>query len=140
MAYVRPTKGLAHVGFSDSGHQITMDTKKVVGGFETAPSPMEVLLQSLLGCTSMDVVSILKKMKVEYDSFEVHETHERSEEHPKVYTKIHLSFRFEGDSLDQEKLKKAVFLSKERYCSVSAMLRSSVEITYEITVNGRRID
>ncbi|MGA1848886.1 MAG: OsmC family protein [Thermoplasmatota archaeon] len=140
MAHVKPTEGLAMVGFTDSGHQVTMDTKKIVGGLETAGSPMELVLQALLGCTAMDVVSILKKMKVEYDSFEVHESNERSVEHPKVYTKIHLMFRFEGKDLDNEKIKKAVYLSKDRYCSVSAMLKASVEISYEITVNGEKID
>jgi len=140
MAYVKPTQGLAMVGFTDSGHQVPMDTRKIVGGFETAGSPMEILLQSLLGCTAMDVVSILKKMKVEYDLFEVHETHESAEEHPKVYTKIHLIFKFAGKDLDLDKLKKAVYLSKDRYCSVSAMLKPAVDISYEITVNGERIE
>jgi putative redox protein len=140
MAYVKPTEGLAMVGFTDSGHQVTMDTKKIVGGLETAGSPMEMVLQALLGCTAMDVVSILKKMKADYDSFEVHESHERAEAHPKVYTKIHLTFKFDGQDLDHEKIKKAVYLSKDRYCSVSAMLKPAVEISYEITVNGQRID
>ena len=96
---------------------------------------MELVLQALIGCTAMDVVSILKKMKVEYDSFEVHENNERSEEHTKVYTKIHMIYKFEGRDLDTEKIKKAVHLSKDRYCSVSAMLRKAVNISYEIHVN-----
>ena len=140
MAYTRPTNGLAHIGFTDSGHQVPMDTKKVVGGLESAPTPMELVLQALIGCTSMDVVSILRKMKVEYDLFEVHESNVRSEEHPKVYKKILLRYKFEGKDLDPEKLKKAVYLSKDRYCPVSAMLKAAVEISYEITVNGDKID
>ena len=140
MAHVRPTEGLALIGFTDSGHQVAMDTKKEVGGLESAATPMELVLQALIGCTAMDVVSILKKMKVGYDLFEVSETNERSQEHPKVYTKIHLIFKFEGADLDHEKLKKAVYLSKDRYCSVSAMLKQAVDISYEITVNGEKID
>ena len=140
MSYVKPTEGLALIGFTDSGHQVSMDTKKIVGGLESAATPMELVLQALIGCTAMDVVSILKKMKVEYDSFEVHETNERSEEHPKVYTKIHMIYKFEGKDLDTEKIKKAVFLSKDRYCSVSAMLKKAADVTYEITVNGEKIE
>lgn len=140
MGYVKPTEGLAMVGFTDSGHQVPMDAKKIVGGLESAAAPMELLLQSLIGCTAMDVVSILKKMKVNYDLFEVHETNERAEAHPKIYTKIHLTFKFEGKDLDTEKLKKAVYLSKDRYCSVSAMLKPTVEISHEITVNGEKIE
>lgn len=140
MAYVKPTEGLALIGFTDSGHQVPMDTKKIVGGLESAATPMELLLQALIGCTAMDVVSILKKMKVNYDSFEVHETNERSEEHPKVYTKIHMIYKFEGRDLDSEKIKKAVLLSKDRYCSVSAMLKQAAEVTFEIAVNGEKVE
>ncbi len=140
MAYTKQVQGLALVGFTDSGHQVPMDTKKAVGGSETAAAPMELLLQSLMGCTAMDTASILKKMKVGYDLFEVHETHERSEEHPKVYTSIHLTYRFLGDGLDHGKIKKAVHLSKDRYCPVTAMLRSSVDLTFEIRVNDEKIE
>ncbi|MBN1539385.1 MAG: OsmC family protein [Candidatus Thermoplasmatota archaeon] len=140
MAYVKPIEGLALMGSTDSGHQVPIDTKKAVGGKESAASPMELVIQALLGCTAMDVISILRKMKVDYDLFEVHETHEKAQEHPKVYTKIHLIFRFEGVDMDHEKIRKAVYLSKDRYCSVSAMLKQTVDISYEITVNGQRID
>jgi putative redox protein len=140
MAYVRPTEGLALVGFTDSGHQVAMDTKKAVGGLETAGAPMEMVLQALMGCTAMDVISILKKMKVRYDSFEVHETNERAEAHPKIFTSIHLIFKFEGQDMDHEKLRKAVHLSKDRYCSVSDMLKKSVELTHEIRINGEMIE
>ncbi len=139
MSHVKPTEGLALIGFTDSGHQVPMDTKKIVGGLETAGAPMEMVLQALMGCTAMDVVSILKKMKVDYDSFEVHETNEKAEAHPKIFTKIHLIFKFEGVDLDREKLKKAVYLSKDRYCSVSAMLKPTVEISHEIILNGEKI-
>ncbi|MEA3559257.1 MAG: OsmC family protein [Candidatus Thermoplasmatota archaeon] len=140
MAYIRPTKGLALVGFTDSGHQVAMDTKKAVGGLETAGAPMEMLLQSLMGCTAMDVISILKKMRVDYDSFEVQETNEKAEAHPKVFTSIHLVFKFKGQDLDHEKIIKAVHLSRDRYCPVTDMLKGSVKLTQEITVNGEKID
>jgi putative redox protein len=140
MSYVRPTEGLTLMGTTDTGHEVPMDTKKIVGGNESAATPMELVLQATMGCTAMDVISILKKMKVEYDLFEVHETNERSEEHPKVYTKIHLIYKFEGEGMDHEKIKKAVHLSEDRYCSVTAMIKMAAEVTFEITVNSEKID
>jgi putative redox protein len=124
------------IGRTDSGYEVPMDSKKIVGGDESAPTPMELVLQALMGCTAMDVVSILKKMRVEFDLFEVHEEHERAEQHPKVYTKIHMTYKFEGEDIDPEKVKKAVRLSMERYCPVSAMMKSSVDVAYDISING----
>lgn len=140
MSYLKQVEGLSLAGMTESGHMVPMDTKKIVGGNESAATPMELVLQALMGCTAMDVISILKKMKVEYRNFDVSETHERSENHPKVYTSIHMVYSMDGEDIDHEKVKKAVRLSKENYCSVSAMLNASVEITYNIEINGVRID
>ena len=140
MSYVKQVEGLAVAGISESGHMVPMDTKKVVGGLESAAAPMELVLQALMGCTAMDVISILKKMKVPYTDFKVTETNERSEEHPKVYTAIHMVFHFKGDMIDPKKVKKAVKLSNEKYCPVSAMLSKTVEITYHIEINGQRVE
>lgn len=140
MAYVRHVEGLAVAGMTDSGHMVPMDTKKIVGGLESAATPMELVLQALMGCTMMDVISILKKMKVDYDEFTVSETNVRSEDHPKVYTGIDLTFEFKGEGIEEEKVNKAVKLSKERYCSVSAMLSDSFDITYKIVINGIILD
>mgnify|MGYP006284683573 CR=1 FL=1 len=139
MSMVRNVKGLAFAGLTESGRWIAMDTVEEVGGITGGPKPMEILLQSLMGCTGMDVTSILKKMRQEFDSFEIHEEHERAEEHPKVYTRIELRYIFEGKNLDPEKVKKAVRLSQERYCGVTAMLSKTAEIPYEIVINGERI-
>ncbi len=135
-AYVRNVKGLAFSGMTDSGHWLMMDTKEGVGGFEGAVAPMEMFLQAIMGCTGMDVVSILDKMKVEFDSFEVHEEHERAAEHPKVYTNIMLTYRLTGNDIDPEKVRKAVALSMERYCAVSAMAKGSVSMSWKIEING----
>ncbi|MGA1821946.1 MAG: OsmC family protein [Thermoplasmatota archaeon] len=139
MDTARHVKGLAFSGLTGSEHWVPMDTKKEVGGITGGPTPMELVIQALIGCTGMDVVSILNKMKQEFRSFEVLAEYERSEEHPKVYTKIHMTYRFEADEIDHDKVGKAVKLSKERYCSVSAMLSRSVDITYHIEINGERI-
>ena len=140
MAYVRPAQGLSVTGVTDSGHWVMMDTKEDVGGVIGGPTPMELVLQAVMGCTMMDVVSILEKMKVRYDLFEISETHVRSEDHPKVYTRIHLIYRFEGKELPEEKLKKAVELSITKYCSVHAMLSKSAEVTHQIELNGKMLE
>ncbi|MCU0799644.1 MAG: OsmC family protein [Candidatus Thermoplasmatota archaeon] len=140
MAYVRPAQGLAITGVTDSGHWVVMDTKKEAGGVLGGPSPMELVLQAVMGCTMMDVVSILEKMKVRYDLFEVSETHERAADHPKVYTKLHLIYRFEGKDIDVDKVRKAVDLSLTKYCSVHAMLSKAVDITHHMELNGKKLD
>ena len=137
--YVRRVKGLSFSGMTESGHQVRMDTRTDLGGLDGAARPMELYLQSLMGCTGMDVVSILTKMKVGYDTFEVHAEAEKAEEHPRVYRKIHLIYRFTGDGLDLDKIRKAVDLSQNRYCPVSAMTRKAVELTHHIVVNDERI-
>lgn len=123
---------LAH---SDSNRQILMDAKKEGGGLGAGPSPMELILAGLTGCTGMDVVSILSKMKVldEVESFNIEVNAERSEEHPRVYTKIHLKYIFKfKDQPRKEQVEKAVQLSQEKYCSVAGMLKKAAQLTYEI--------
>ncbi len=122
-----------------SGHSIFMDTYPEVGGYASAATPMEHFLSALAGCTGMDVVSILRKMRIieKIQDFSMEIEYERAKEHPKVYTKIHLIYKFtvKEDGLD-DKIKKAVELSQERYCSVSAMIKKAVEdFTYEIVID-----
>ena len=110
-----------------------MDSKKEPSGLEKAPTPMDTVLIALGGCTGMDVVSILEKMRVRFESLEIEVRGERNEEHPRVYTKIEIVYRIKGD-VDEEKVKKAVELSMERYCSVAAMLKKSAEIEHRIEI------
>ncbi len=117
-----------------SGHHVIMDALPEVGGENSGPRPKELMLASLAGCTGMDVVSILKKMKVELESFKVEVEADLTEEHPKQYSKMHITYLFKGENLEIEKLKKAVDLSQEKYCGVSAMYRKAMELTYEIKI------
>ena len=117
-----------------SGHHVIMDALPEVGGENSGPRPKELLLASLAGCTGMDVVSILKKMKVELESFNIEVEADLTEEHPKQYSKMHITYMFKGENLEMEKLKKAVDLSQEKYCGVSAMYRKAMELTYEIKI------
>lgn len=116
------------------GHHIVMDASSEFGGEEKGPRPKQILLASLGGCTGMDVVSLLGKMRVEYEGFTITAQAEASSEHPKAYTNIHLIYEFRGKGLPEDKLRKAVDLSQERYCPVSAMLRQVAKLTYEIKI------
>ena len=119
-----------------NNHRIVMDSDPAFGGHEKGPRPKMLVLSALGGCTGMDVVSILNKMRVNPDSFRVVAEADIADEHPKVFTKIHLTYEFNGKNLPQDKLKKAVDLSQERYCAVSAMLKKACPFTYEIKITG----
>ena len=119
-----------------SGHDVFLDSSEDVGGNDTAPRPMEFMMVSLLGCTGMDVVSILRKMRVNLKSFRLEVEYERKPYHPRIYTSIKLRYIFEveGDP-PMDKLEKAVRLSQEKYCSASAILKSTTaDFDYEIVV------
>ncbi len=120
-------------------HHITLDSAKEFGGRNRGTTPKPLILTSLGGCTGMDVVSLLKKMRVEFEGFSVTAEADVSDDHPKVYTRIHLIYEFTGKDLPPDKVKKAVDLSQERYCGVSAMLRKAADLTYEIRLNEERI-
>ncbi len=119
-----------------SGHDLIVDAEPSVGGRDAGPRPKELLLYSLMGCTGMDVVSLLRKMRVieNLESFRIEVEYEQSQEHPKVYTKIHLKYIFKFNvEPPREQVEKAVNLSQEKYCGVSAMLKKAIpEFSHEI--------
>jgi putative redox protein len=119
-----------------SGHKLIMDAHDEVGGEDRGPRPKPLIMAALSGCTGMDVVSILKKMQVTYDTFEILIESEMTEEHPKTYSKIHMIYMFKGTDLPVAKIEKAVKLSQERYCGVSALLDKALDLTYEIKIEG----
>jgi len=123
-----------------NGHKITIDAAPGVGGENKGPRPKPLMLLSLAGCTAMDVISILRKMRVEPDDFNVEVQADQTNEHPKHYYQIHVIYSFEGQDLPHDKLKKAVDLSDERYCGVSAVYKKALELTSEIRVNGEKIE
>jgi putative redox protein len=113
-------------GIASSGHKIILDGHKAAGN-----SPMELVLIGLCGCTGYDVVSILQKKREPFTSLEVRAEAERAVEPPSVYTKIKLIYRI-GGSVSRKSVEDAVRLSKEKYCSVSAMLDKTAKITAQI--------
>jgi putative redox protein len=129
------TGGRRFVHTSASGHGLVTDTATEHGGTDTAASPMELIILGLIGCTGIDVVSILERMREPLQDLEVTAAYERSENHPKVFTRIHLTYRLRGD-LDEKKVRRAIDLSEAKYCSVSAMLHTTVDISHEFVIES----
>lgn len=125
---------------SVNGHSLIMDAKEESGGMNAGPRPKELMLAALAGCTGMDVVAILKKMRVDLKGFNVNVEAELTEAHPKHYESMHIIYEFEGDNLEEDKLKKAIELSQNTYCGVSAVYRMAMPITYEIVVKVKKPD
>jgi putative redox protein len=133
--YLQRLENNTFVGRGDSNHWTVIDTKAEHGGQDAANTPMEMVLIALGACTGMDVESLLHKMRTPAEKFLVEVSAERREEHPRIYTKIHLKYIFHGPNLNADSIAKAVNLSQNKYCSVSAMLSKSTEISYEILIN-----
>jgi putative redox protein len=120
---------------ASTGHEIEIDAGPEFGGNNIGTRPKEMVLQGLMGCTAMDVVSILTKMKVKIDSFSMEAEATLSEKHPKVFTHVHLKYILTGD-IPEDKLDRAIKMSEGTYCGVSAMLKNGgTEITWEKSVN-----
>jgi len=117
-----------------NGHKIIIDAEPAVGGENRGPRPKPFMLAALGGCTAMDVISILKKMRIEPDDFKVNVEGDLTDEHPKQFYRIHVVYEFKGKDLPYDKLKKAVELSEERYCGVSAVYKKVMELTSEIKI------
>jgi putative redox protein len=126
--------GLLMVGKSDSGHTITMDGPPESGGENLGVRPMEMLLLGVAGCTMIDVVTTLKKMRQDLSHLETKINAERATDHPKVFTDIHIQFIVKGKDLDSKKVDKAITLSAEKYCSASIMLGETATITHDFEV------
>ncbi len=121
--------GMAFRADSASGHSLTLDASPGVGGTNRGPRPLELLLLGLGGCTGMDVVSILRKMRQDVTSYEVRLHAEQASEHPMVMTSIAVEHVLRGKGLAMESVRRAVELSVTRYCPASAMLGKAAEIT-----------
>ena len=121
-----------------NGHKLMLDAAEQHGGKDLGPRPKALMLVALAGCTGMDVVSILTKMRVELDNFDVKVEGEQSEEQPVHYISMHIIYEFWGKDLPVDKLEKAISLSHERYCGVSAVYRKAMPVTHEIVVHDTK--
>jgi putative redox protein len=116
-------------------HEVRTDASAAHGGDNSGASPKMLMMVALAGCTGVDVVAILKKMRVEVDDFAMTVESKLTDEVPAVYSSMHLIYEFAGTGLDREKLRKAVELSQDKYCGVSAMYRKIIDITWEIRIS-----
>lgn len=114
------------------GHEVIMDAGSKVGGENRGPRPKPFMLTALGGCTGMDVVSLLKKMRVHYDDFKIKVSGELTDQHPKYYHKIRIEYHFWGKELVKPKVEKAINLSIERYCGVIFTMSRLADIEHEI--------
>lgn len=117
-----------------NGHKILMDAPVEGGGNNLGPGPKKLQLVALSGCTGMDVVSILKKMRIDIEKCSIEVQGDVTDEHPKQYNKMHVIYEFTGKNLPLEKLEKAVKMSEETYCGVEALYRKAIEVTSEIRI------
>ena len=130
------TKWLQKMSFEAKidGHKIIVDAAEEVGGENKGPRPKPLMLLALAGCTGMDVVSILKKMRVEFDDLDVDVEAEMTEEHPKYFSSMKVIYTIKGKNIQKEKVEQAVTLSQEKYCGVSALYKKAIPVKFEIII------
>jgi putative redox protein len=128
------TRWLGNMAFETevNGHKIILDATAEVGGEDLGPRPKLLMLSALGGCTGMDIVSLLKKMRVDFEGVKVIVEGDLTEEHPKHFSKMHVIYEITGKDLPLDKIRKAVNMSEERYCGVRAVYSKAMEITSEI--------
>lgn len=127
-------KGIMGFEMELDGHNFITDASEKIGGNNLGPRLKQLLLAGLIGCTGIDVMSILRKMKVELEDLKIQVEADNTEEHPKVYENIHLTYIFKGKNLPKKNIEKAVSLSQEKYCGVTAMLKKVTSVTYDIVI------
>ena len=133
-ARVKLIEGAAFISHGDSGHGIVQDGAEKIGGRNLGPSPMELILHGLVGCTAMDVISMLRGMRQKVTDLEIEVEAQRADEFPRVYTQLDLRYIVTGVDLKANRVHRAVEMSAEKYCSVSAMLASTATLTHEVII------
>jgi len=133
-AYIKQVKGITFAGKTDSNHWITMDGPEEFGGSNAGIRPKELLLIALGGCTGSDVVSILQKKRTNLQDFEINVSADVADEHPQVFTKIHIEYVFYGNDLQAKDIERAIELSQTKYCSVTKMLEKAAEVTHSYKI------
>lgn len=138
-AIIKQVERCSFIGKADGNHWISVDTPKESFGSDAAAHPMELVLIALGSCSGCDVVSILKKKQVKLKGFEIRIDAERSESYPKVFIQIHMVYVFYGEKIDPVQVERAIELSAEKYCPVSAMLKASVQMTSSYKILNEKI-
>ncbi|HCY74856.1 MAG TPA: osmotically inducible protein OsmC [Ignavibacteriales bacterium] len=133
-AFVKQVQGITFVGKTDSNHWVTMDGPETFGGSNAGIRPKELLMIALGGCSGSDITSILSKKKIKVDEFEMNISAEVADEHPQVFTKMHIEFVFTGKNIPIKDVERAIELSITKYCSVTAMLKKAMPIEHSYRI------
>lgn len=133
-ARIKWVEGVSFLGQTESGHGVLMDGPPEAGGNNLGPRPMEMLLLGTGGCTSFDVIHILKKARQQVTDCVAEIEADRAETDPKVFTRIHIHFVVSGKNLKPEQVERAINLSAEKYCSASIMLGKTAQITHDFEI------
>jgi len=133
---LKQVDGITFVAKGNSNHWVVMDGSPDFGGSLAGSTPKELLLMALAGCTSSDVVPILKKRRVPLQGFEVNVKGVEREEHPRIFTAIHVEYVFYGEGINPADVERAIEMSDTKYCSVSAILKASVPITHSYRIES----
>ncbi|MCR9228487.1 MAG: OsmC family protein [Flavobacteriaceae bacterium] len=134
------TKWLGEMAFESnnpSGHTVRIDAGEDSGGSGAGLRPKALMLSSLAGCSGLDVASLIKKMKLEVDDFKIETIANLTDEHPKYYDSVVIEYHFTGANLNEDKLKKAVDLSVDKYCGVMEMFRKFAELEIKIIYHNK---
>ncbi len=133
-AYIKQLEGITFAGRTDSNHWVVMDGPQDFGGSNAGIRPKELILLGLGGCTGSDVVSILTKKRVKLDGFEININSDVADEHPQVFTKMHIEYIFYGDDIKEKDVERAIELSQTKYCGVTKMLEKAADITHSFKI------
>lgn len=133
-AFVKQVQGITFVGKTDSNHWVTVDGPESFGGSNAGVRPKELLMIALGGCSGSDITSILSKKKIKVDEFEMNISADVADEHPQVFTKMHIEFVFKGKNIPVKDVERAIELSITKYCSVTAMLKKAMPIEHSYKI------
>lgn len=134
--FLKQVQGITFAAKGNSNHWVVMDGSPQLGGSQAGSSPKELLLMALAGCTSSDVVPILKKKRVPLQGYEVRVTGNEREENPKIFTDIHVEYIFYGEDINPADIERAIELSTTKYCSVSAIMGATAKITHSYRIES----
>lgn len=137
-ATIKQVQGTTLIAKGDSNHWVMIDGGPNTGGSEAASTPKELLLFALGGCTAMDVIPILKKKRVPVESVEINVTGNAREEHPQVFTELHIEYIIYGENINPADVERAIELSTTKYCSVSAMIETAAKLTHSFRIEPSR--
>jgi putative redox protein len=136
---LKQVQGITFVAKGNSNHWVVMDGSTDFGGNLAGSTPKELLLMALAGCTASDVVPILKKKRAPLQKLEIIVKGNEREEHPRIFTDVHVEYVFYGDGLKADDIERAIELSTTKYCSVSAIIRASAPITHSYRIESSEV-